>query len=275
MIRRDVQLAEGGPQWLLISQLEHARISGALAGACISRFGQSSGAGDLREVREEIMGAIAHHDAGWMAWEAAPRLDEQGRPPSFRELPLAESLPISTASIEAAAQGGDLAAWVVAGHFMALLDHSDRLTEVGPAAAWRDATSQRRARWLARWKSADPPLHNDNLAEEALRWLQLFDAVSLWVTSLCPIEGQQIAELPKSYTAGAGQALETTFACLAPSSGIGPYRATMEPWRLEGADLPIVATGWLVPVRKYGSTDELLDAMSPHEVRWLLCPQPS
>jgi hypothetical protein len=104
MIVREVQFADGPPQWLLISQVEHAWLSGELARRCIQKFGN----GDLAlvRVRKELFAAIMSHDDGWAEWELAPRLDPQsGKPLSFMELPLVEALDVWNASIESAVNG--------------------------------------------------------------------------------------------------------------------------------------------------------------------------
>ncbi len=53
MIRRELKLNDGAAVWLLVSQVEHARMSGEL----------------VRNWREEfspdVVEAIAHHDDGW------------------------------------------------------------------------------------------------------------------------------------------------------------------------------------------------------------------
>ena len=41
MIRRDIRLADGAAGWMLISQIEHARISAELAARCTGRFASS------------------------------------------------------------------------------------------------------------------------------------------------------------------------------------------------------------------------------------------
>ena len=81
MIRRELKLNDSTAIWLLISQVEHARISGEL----------------VRNWREEfssdVVDAIAHHDDGWEAWENEPKINPKiGGPYSFLEMPLAESL---------------------------------------------------------------------------------------------------------------------------------------------------------------------------------------
>ena len=122
MIRREVRFADGRRQWLLISQIEHARISGDLAERCMEQFGDSDSA--LNTVREELLQAIVHHDDGWIEWEMAPRLDlDFGRPLSFLELPIDDALAVWSRSIDAVGKFGEFAAWVVAGHFSATVGH--------------------------------------------------------------------------------------------------------------------------------------------------------
>src|SRR4051812_16520116 len=98
MIRREIELRENERWWLLISQVDHAHISGEIA-----RNLQDS-------LLPEAIEGITHHDDGWAAWEVTPKLNvEIGRPYSFIELPLSESLVIWDRSIAAAREFGPLA----------------------------------------------------------------------------------------------------------------------------------------------------------------------
>jgi hypothetical protein len=169
MIRRE---ALAGDEWLLISQIDHARLAGDLAAAW--------GAPPFAPLvpRDELLWAIYHHDDGWHAWEQSPDVDPKtGRPRSFTEMEIDDSLAIWGASIDPAFEVGPLEGYAVAGHFCAL------------------------ARRVAAWKSSDPRwpavndflAHNDRLmnqarqhfpeevASHAVTWLQFFDALSLWL----------------------------------------------------------------------------------------------
>lgn len=256
MIRREIQLSGQPACWWIVSQIEHARVSGVLADRCKTHFPDA--------IRSELQHAIVHHDDGWAAWEADPQLDETGRPLSFRELPLEISLPIWAASIEATAEFGPFAAWVVAGHFLALLNNTDKqLTEV--SRKWRSEFESRSAKWLADWQAANPAEHTEQLAGEGLVWLQLFDVMSLWLCSVCPGDGEGVTTEPESYHIGQGERLETTF-----SYASGHPR--IEPWRFDSSSVACEAEGWVVPIQKYASTKELLDHRTPHTVRWHLHP---
>ena len=283
MIRREIRFANAEPRWLLVSQVEHARISGLLAKSCLGKFPQKVGAGasvdGLNRVRKELLETIVHHDDGWAAWEAEPQFDERGRPLSFRELPLTESMPIWTASIETAAQLGGLAGWLVSGHFLVLLESSEKVTHAAAVEAWQAEMNARRAQWLERWQQVDPPLHSHALAAEALAWLQLLDVMSLWLCSVCPGGGERITEWPESYRVGPGCAGATEFSCGEPGGfterlvDAERCEARIDPWRFDVDELAIDATGWTVPVREYRSAAELHGAMSSHRLSWLLLPK--
>ena len=88
MIRRDAVLADGSAGWLLISQLEHARIAGELAAACLG----AGAAGEFGSRWSEVHAAIVHHDDGWLEWERTPRCDPHtGCPVSYTHLEPAEA----------------------------------------------------------------------------------------------------------------------------------------------------------------------------------------
>jgi hypothetical protein len=135
MIVREVFAAsnQSGDQpacWALISQIEHARLAYDLA-THWSELPLSDGL-----LSETVLPTIFHHDDGWAAWDNAPQVDPQsGRPLSFLEMPLAESLDIWTGSIQAVEPFGPLASWLVAEHFTKLLAPSHH-AEAAIAKSW-------------------------------------------------------------------------------------------------------------------------------------------
>src|SRR5215213_7360998 len=144
MIRREIELTEGEKLWLLVSQVDHAHISGELTNQ------------DSRGFSHEVVEAIRHHDDGWAQWEAAPRMNpEVGGPFSFLEMPLTEALAIWDNSTAAARQFGPLAGFIVAGHFYNLLNDSDHAKDAA-AVAWLAAKRKSRTAWLDEWARADP-----------------------------------------------------------------------------------------------------------------------
>lgn len=248
MICRKIHLPDQSSYWFLISQIEHARISGQLARHCLSHLEPS--------MAEELVQAIVHHDDGWSAWELGPTLDAAAeRPLQFYELPIAASLEIWSRSIEVAATIGPRAGWVVASHFIALLDaRSESLPAL--AVQWREEMKSARSDWDSAWRSSDE-------ASESLGWLQLLDVASLWLCGKCPGVGEALEQPPDGYRFAEGQALETDF-----SGSRG--RAQMRPWRLDVSEVELVANGWIVPIREYCDAGALLEARAEHTVVWRL-----
>lgn len=272
MIRRDIRLAEGAAGWMLISQVEHARISAHLASHCRGPFGPPGARGDrddspdLDAVRTEVLDAIALHDDGWADWERAPRLDAKlGRPLSFMELETNESLAIWSRSIESAAARGPLAAWMVAGHFSWLLGHSESSRGEASALAWRDEMSRRRENWFTAWRAIDPNLRTRDLADAALQWLWTFDVASLWFCNSAAAGDEAAAAATQFNTTGEGTPLEMRFRSRPAAQGAA---ATAMPWRFDAAHLAVEADGLIVPAMCYANPYAMFAAGEPHRLHW-------
>ena len=86
MIRR-----ADGDGWLLLTQPDHAALSGMFA----ERWGSPGGDFALGDPQEPVLLAAREHDIGWKEWEVAPTVDPAtGRPRHFLEMPVPEILPI-------------------------------------------------------------------------------------------------------------------------------------------------------------------------------------
>ncbi|MEM1304421.1 MAG: DUF3891 family protein, partial [Planctomycetota bacterium] len=159
MIRRDVprtgKNADAGDlsHWLLISQVEHARITHQLAAAWKTLLPGASGL-----VRQEFLAALLHHDDGWKPWSRDPQIDpEHGRPYGFTEMPPRLAQEIWSGSIEACREIGPLAGWMVASHFIGLQgkpDDDPDDCDFGEWARWLGEQDRRRTAWLAEWQAA-------------------------------------------------------------------------------------------------------------------------
>lgn len=255
MIRRNVNTENQQPAWLLISQVEHARLSGELAEHWKLTPTDAMPSFIPLVSREELLPAIYHHDDGWLQWEESPEVDPQtGRPLAFTEMPLRVALDIWRHSIDKAVEIGPLAAWVVAGHFTALLSHSHEAKEPF-AIAWLEEYDVHRHEWLQAWISSDPAAHTQNLAETGLRQLQLFDYLSLW---LC------MAERTTS------QAFDTPGGCqltLSPQA-VGAV-IQLSPWPLKVDHLELSVSGHLVPAQAYPSSSSLASkAYQTQKIAW-------
>ncbi len=130
MIRRLVQLDDGRPAWLLVTQRDHAALAAELSQrACVS-----AALGSDPAVRQEVEWTIRHHDDGWQDWDEAPGFadDPPGRPRSFDEMRVEDAHAIWTRSIQEARRRGPLAAWLVIRHFLHLRSVSSSAAD--PAA---------------------------------------------------------------------------------------------------------------------------------------------
>jgi hypothetical protein len=254
MIRRDWVAADGSPHWLLISQVEHARLSGEL---CRSWSALQTLPTDIRE---ELVAAVFRHDDGWAEWEQAPEVDQtSGRPREFTEMPLAESLEIWSRSIDRSATFGDLAPYMISGHFCALLRRFTHWRKQGPEQVALGETflndqPVKQTVWLDRWRAADPTARTVVVANQALAWLQLFDALSLWLCCAQRKEAQEFAPP------------------VGPKFTLKPRSAEeflVTPWPMAGTSLSLQLTGRCVPAVKYADDQTLAKVTGePTLLRW-------
>jgi hypothetical protein len=268
MIRRELMFADGVKRWLLISQIEHARLSGVLAEKCIAKFG--GGGPSLDSVRQELVAAIAHHDDGWHEWELAPRLDPKlGRPLSFMELAPADAIDVWDRSIQAASEIGELAAWTVSGHFSALGAILGGRAHKEPARSWLREMAVRRSEWFGRWRAGHETIHTAELAGEALKWLQLFDVLSLWPCSQYRLADEQAARLPEPFRTAQNWTLVREIRPSTQQTASVPCQIVLDPWPFVECEFAIQAAAHLVVARHYSSADELLAAREPFMAEWM------
>lgn len=272
MIRREVVFSDGVPQWLMISQVEHARLSGFLAELCLDRFGESVPTAEreaLDAVRQELLQALIHHDDGWQTWEANPPLDkERHRPLSFDELSAEDSFKIWTESIREVSVFSNLAAWVVAGHFSAILVASEHHLAHPLAKPWLQENSRQRSEWFANWHSQNERVHTLGLAGEALKWLQLFDILSLWPCMLYPVAGEKIRESPAAFRTADAWILVRE---IRPASE-ACQQIVFDPWPFQQPMVRMEAAAQLAPVSDFQNSVDLLAASQPFTARWELVP---
>jgi hypothetical protein len=251
MIRR-TDCASGEKRWILISQVEHARLAGRLA--------ESWAALGSTEQHDQVVAAIHHHDDGWSAWEVAPKVDAHaGHPLDFIETPLTDSLAIWRDSIQSGASIGPLAAYMVSGHFSSLLERfshrweSDRaLTAL--AHGFLSEQQEERQKWLAMWQKTGDGDARDT-ADRAVAWLQMFDAVSLW---LCCAERHQ----PERFATPVGG--QVTMRPLG-----GPYEIEVSPWPCRAAGVEFEALGRSIAAQPYTSPADVVTAPAqPVTLRW-------
>jgi hypothetical protein len=112
-----------GQEVLLITQQDHAILSGQLASA----WGNPRFAGP--QPREEVIEAVVRHDDGWAEWDQALPVDSGGNPIDFLHAPPSEAIQIWSNSISTAATLGPMSGIIVSTHF-------SRLAEWGIRDSW-------------------------------------------------------------------------------------------------------------------------------------------
>src|SRR5690606_25962666 len=118
--------------------------------------------------------------------------------------------------------------------------------------------SELRDEWFSQWREADPATRTAEAMQQSLRYLQMFDAISLW---LCCAERTE----PQTWTMPTGGRLELT-----PADGI---RIIARPWPFEPPPLHLEASGRTVATVAYPDADALAAAESGmRTVAWELWP---
>ncbi|MCA9257564.1 MAG: DUF3891 family protein [Planctomycetales bacterium] len=257
MIRRDVQLPDGSPGWLLVSQVDHARLSGVLASHC-ARPLPIADSNDA--FRAQLLDAIAGHDDGWAEWEVAPSLDpSDGRPLAFNELPTAEATEIWSRSIEEARCRSAVGGWLVAGHFLRLLEMSDDMRDDPAGVDWKNAYVARRSRWFEEW-TAEFRLHpTSDQAAQLLEWQWVFDAASLWLCLHGPLPGtNDDAERWLLDEQGALRSQWSAPGMPRPAPWGASIAVRAEPWIFTISSLALTCPALVVPRARYVDGQTLL-----------------
>jgi hypothetical protein len=101
-----IRQKDRGGVWLF-PQTAHAFMCGQLALQWI---------GSPLEPANEMLYAIANHDAGWLERDREPQINEEGKPRTFTELDLSDHFATWTRSIERASGGNRYAGLIVSLH---------------------------------------------------------------------------------------------------------------------------------------------------------------
>jgi hypothetical protein len=244
MIRRDDRA-----DWLIIPQIEHARLAGELALA----WGNER----VRSLAEfpKLLWGVAHHDDGWREWDEVPRLKpETGFPRNFIEMRMRDSTAIWTKSI-AICSADPLAGIAVSRHFCYLsrqvqssghADADDRaaldqfLIEQGGV----EASLSNRAR--SQYPSSGSDENLEQLYDFGFRTVRFFDSVSLW---LCCSEEQHA----ESLTTPLGEAIRL----IPQAAGF----IAIDPYPLGVDSLLLKTPVRRLAARRYGSDAELQAAL--------------
>jgi hypothetical protein len=244
MIRR-----EDRGDWLIIPQIEHARLAGELALA----WGNER----VRSLADfpKLLWGVAHHDDGWREWDEAPGLQPvTGFPRNFMEMRMRDSTAIWTKSISMCS-ADPLAGIAVSRHFCYLSrqvqssGHADAddlaaLDQFLAEQAGVAATLSHRARSQYTANGSNDEL--EKLCDFGFRTVRFFDSVSLW---LCCSEQHQ----PESLTAPVGEAIRL----IPQASGL----IAIDPYPLGVDSLVLETPVRRLAARRYGSDVELHAAL--------------
>jgi hypothetical protein len=251
MIRRD----DHG-DWLIIAQIEHARLAGELA-----RVWGNDRVASLTATPALLRG-VEHHDDGWQEWDDAPRLNPAtGCPRSFMEMRMRDSTAIWTRSIVLCA-ADPLAGIAVSRHFCHL---ADQVQNSGRADAddresidrfLREQSTVQTNLAAAAHSSKSAAGTNgeiENSFDLGFRTVRFFDLVSLW---LCCAERHQ----PEQLIAPLGETVQ-----LVPKN---PVQIVIEPYPLCVDSLRLETPARRLAGRRYASDAELQAALraAPIEV---------
>jgi len=263
MIRRPFEFSDGTLGWAVISQVEHARVAGLLATYWNDLTAEQS------STRAEFLSAVYRHDDGWAGWEReADILPRNQWPRDFTEMQTKVSLAIWRSSIAIAERMGPYVAWLVSGHFSALMRRFGGNGSEEAANTFLDEQDAARERWLQQWLAEDRERHAAAIAERALSDLQFFDVFSLWLCCDGPNDRWE-AEGP----GGASYALQPSPPVRDEAAGLETIAIEVEPWPFFSMPIAVDVSCRLYRQREFASDDELRSApTTPYEFRWVFQP---
>jgi hypothetical protein len=241
--------------WILISQRDHAALSGAL----MARWGNEAFTGPTPPA--EVLLGISVHDDGWDAWDRSPGIHgETGYPLQFTELTSEAYIPIWRRGVEHHREASPYAALLIALHTEHLARR--RVEKVLGHAA--DEEAARLTAFIAemerlRQELADAVMAQSETASERLeaeiktnfRLLQIGDLISL---ELCggPSGPFSVERAPARVK---GRFASVTFE---PAS---EDVLVAHPYPFSEPDVEVSVSGWILHKKVFTSSAELRDSL--------------
>jgi hypothetical protein len=236
---------DAGDAWQIVLQTDHADLSGQLAAAW-------GGTGFVRpEPFESFVRAASRHDDGWAVWEHRPRLNADGVPQSFFEVPASVHLAFYRAAVEVVCDEDPYAGLLVSMHMSGL--YRGRYG-VMPTPGMHLSDEHRAAAdaFAAQEEERQVALTDRVEADEALLWsnyalLQVVDVVSLYL-GLANVEVGTEGGVEGVPTADG----DTTRIAIAP---LGPWRVRFDPYPFVERPTALTLLRRLVPKRAWSDDD--------------------
>lgn len=234
--------AQVAARYWLITQPDHAALSGGLAALVSPRF---------FALQDDVVRAIELHDAGWALYPcehdaaAPPPTAASGKPLSFLEIDPAEFIPAWQGSIQSAAETGAAGGIIVSQHFCRLAQTRLRTEADTPADVRRLSTflEQERRRQAALCARAP---HSSQQLEALTDVLQFCDLLSLY---LC-CGARESVEFPQRL---AGETFRLHY-------GDGAYRVepSRKPSPPDAPALRLTVRAWRYPWPSHGAESHSL-----------------
>jgi Protein of unknown function (DUF3891) len=201
-----VIVRDAGSSWQLVYQTDHADLSADFARAWV----------DAGPRHESLVVGTERHDDGWAVWEQAPRIDGDGRPVTFIDVPVPIHIAFYRAAIAAVTDDDPYAGLLVSMHGVGIYKQrfgTDSLLkdshELGVQAVVEAFVAEQEAGWPAR-RTGVGATEDESFADYFR--LQLYDRLSLYFC-MRNLEAGETAEI-------ADYRLDP----------VAPWRARMEPF---------------------------------------------
>jgi hypothetical protein len=245
---------------LLIRQTDHAALAGRLA----EHWGNSHFSPPVP--RQAVLAAAAHHDDGWLLWEAAPRVDPATRRPyQFTDMPLVEHATFYRAGISRVLAAAPYAGLLVNMHLAGLYQRrygTDPGMPVKPRTPQEDQAlreimeqlegQQRSLRAQLAASGVPTPFLEENHLGTNYKLLQVFDRLSLYFCTAPPRE-TTLAPVPVDYE---GREARLALRPLdAQTVAVSPYPFDTDP-------LIVGVRASLVPDRAYDNDEDFRAAFA-------------
>ena len=245
--------------WLLIPQVEHARVAGELAAAWGNEDVEPLPYGDT------LLFAVRHHDDGWHEWGlTSPIHPETGYPRDFLEMRMEDSTRLWQKSIDiCACEAPEAGVWV-SRHFCwlgerALETRKDCVEDLDATRRFLDEQRERQAQWAGQCQRVR---QDNNLLEELFETgtqiVRFFDRLSLWLGCVPETEPIEI------------EMFKTGVFRFTPRS---PQSITIEPYPFSDDQMELAVPVRRVPARPYASDVEFLEVLSnapTEKLEWIL-----